>query len=269
MSAASPGHPSPSSLQFMPIRLPMTFHQAILKMSPMSILANQAMTEVNLEMVMDTLLHHLNPQHNLQHLHHGPPGGPPPLNLANPVLPTQAPALTQPIAMLAVPPVRLLPDDTVVCVVGHIFAPPSGTILLDIVSLSAFLGDPTSEQYEDKIPDDTSVAVWAMGVVLNNAEYASDSQICTFNIAVADYVCDGTKSFVLECLYDGNSVWWNCTPTPNVNTTIYMYGTLRGVNGQGNLRVAMANVTLNVGPAMLSPSTPRRGRNPPSPRDGP
>ncbi|KAF8514800.1 hypothetical protein JB92DRAFT_2602360, partial [Gautieria morchelliformis] len=45
----------------------------------------------------------------------------------------------------------LLPDDTVVCVVGRIFAPPSGTILLDVFSLTAYPGDPASEQYEDAI----------------------------------------------------------------------------------------------------------------------
>ncbi|KAF8518805.1 hypothetical protein JB92DRAFT_2711880, partial [Gautieria morchelliformis] len=87
----------------------------------------------------------------------------------------------------------LLPDDTVVRIVGRIFA-PSGTILLDVFSLTAYPGDPASEQYEDAIPNDTSVAVWGVGAVLNNMEYASDSQTCTFNLAVADYVRDGTKS---------------------------------------------------------------------------
>ncbi|KAF8531287.1 hypothetical protein JB92DRAFT_3105448 [Gautieria morchelliformis] len=99
------------------------------------------------------------------------------------------------------------------------------------------------------------------GAVLNNAECASDSQTRTFNLAVADYVRDGTKSFVLECLYDGNSVRWSRTPTPNINTAIYMYGSLRGVNPQGNLTIAVDNVMLNVGPATVGPSTPGRGRN--------
>ncbi|KAF8531357.1 hypothetical protein JB92DRAFT_2825118 [Gautieria morchelliformis] len=166
------------------------------------------------------------------------------------------------------PPGRLLPDDTIVRVVGHIFAPPSGTILLDVFSLTAYPGDPASEQYEDAIPNDTSVAVWGVGAVLNNAEYASDSQTRTFNLAVANYVRDGTKSFVLECLYDGNSVRWSRMPTPKVNTAIYMYGTLRGVNAQGNLTIAVDNVALNIGPATIGPSTPGRGRNAPPGRDG-
>ncbi|KAF8488131.1 hypothetical protein JB92DRAFT_1452186 [Gautieria morchelliformis] len=184
---------------------------------------------------------------------------------------------------------RLLPDDTIVRVIGRIFAPPSSPILMDVISLMAYPGDPTSDEYEDGIPDDPSVAIWMVGAVLNNAEVDADPQTRAFNLAVSDYVRDGPKAFILEsvsflclfffhlcmaervflrCVYNGNSVRWSRAPAPNVNTAIYAYGTFRKVNEHGNLSIIVDNVALNVGPATLGPCSPGRAKLPPSGKDG-
>ncbi|KAF8512347.1 hypothetical protein JB92DRAFT_2723569, partial [Gautieria morchelliformis] len=150
-------------------------------------------------------------------------------------------------------------DHTDARVVGRIFAPPSSPILMDIISLTAYPGDPTSDDYEIGVPDDSSVAVWTVGAVLDNAKVDADSQTRAFNLAVSDYFRDGTKTFALECVYDGNSVHWSRAPAPNVNMAIYAYGTFRKVNEHGNLSIVVDNVALNVGPATLAPCSFREG----------
>ncbi|KAF8499968.1 hypothetical protein JB92DRAFT_2548892, partial [Gautieria morchelliformis] len=84
----------------------------------------------------------------------------------------------------------LVRDDTIVRLMGRIFAPPSSKILMDIMSLTPYPGNPTSDHYEENVPDDMLVAVWAVGAFLNNAEYCDDSKTHTFNLAVSDYVRD-------------------------------------------------------------------------------
>ncbi|KAF8464820.1 hypothetical protein JB92DRAFT_2774885, partial [Gautieria morchelliformis] len=89
---------------------------------------------------------------------------------------------------------------TVACVVGRIFAPASGNVMMDAFSIIPYPGDASSEEYEDNLPDDTSVTVWAIGAVLNNTMHDADSSTCRFNIAVADYIREGSKPFFIECV---------------------------------------------------------------------
>ncbi|KAF8527224.1 hypothetical protein JB92DRAFT_2826302 [Gautieria morchelliformis] len=112
------------------------------------------------------------------------------------------------------------------------------------MSIVPYPGDPASDNYEENIPNDTSVA--------NNAEYGADSKTRLFDLAVSDYVQDGMKSFMLGCIYDGNSVRWNRMPAPNVNTAIYFYGLLKDINDQGNLSIVVDNVALNLGAGTLN-----------------
>ncbi|KAF8488618.1 hypothetical protein JB92DRAFT_3206701 [Gautieria morchelliformis] len=82
----------------------------------------------------------------------------------------------------------LLQDDTIVRVFGRIFAPPSSKILMDVTSIVPYPGDPASDNYEENIPNGTSVAIWGVGAVVNNAEYGADSKTRLFDLAVSDYV---------------------------------------------------------------------------------
>ncbi|KAF8466773.1 hypothetical protein JB92DRAFT_2773819, partial [Gautieria morchelliformis] len=145
-------------------------------------------------------------------------------------------------------------DDTIVRVFGRIFAPPSSKILMDVTSIVPYPGDPASDNYEENIPNDTSVAIWGVGAVVNNAEYGADSKTRLFDLAVSDY-CFQIQSpdwLFFRCIYDGNSVQWNRTPAPNVNTAIYFYGLLKDVNDQGNLSIVVDNVVLNLGAGTLN-----------------
>ncbi|KAF8532446.1 hypothetical protein JB92DRAFT_3138414 [Gautieria morchelliformis] len=146
----------------------------------------------------------------------------------------------------------LLPDNTIAHIVGRIFGPPSSKVLMDVISIVPYPGDPKADNYEDNIPDDTSVAIWGVGAVISNAEYGADSKMCIFNLAISDYVRDATKSFTLGCIYDGNSVRWNRTPAPNINTVIYVYGLLKDVDEQGNLSIVVDHVALNLGSGTIA-----------------
>ncbi|KAF8497297.1 hypothetical protein JB92DRAFT_2625756, partial [Gautieria morchelliformis] len=114
----------------------------------------------------------------------------------NTVLQTTHEDMTIPVDLCVYSPPGecLLPDNTIARIVGHIFAPPSSKVLMDVISIVPYPGDPKADSYEDNIPDDTSVAIWGVGAVINNAEYGADSKTCFFNLAVSDYVRDGTKS---------------------------------------------------------------------------
>ncbi|KAF8523189.1 hypothetical protein JB92DRAFT_3264818, partial [Gautieria morchelliformis] len=123
---------------------------------------------------------------------------------------------------------------------------------MDVLSIVPYPGDQKADNYEDNILDDTSVAIWGVGAVINNAEYGANSKTRFFNLAVSDYVRDGTKSFMLGCIYHGNSVCWSRTPAPNINTVIYVYGLLKDVNEQGNLSIVVDHVALSLGSGTIA-----------------
>ncbi|KAF8496609.1 hypothetical protein JB92DRAFT_2630600, partial [Gautieria morchelliformis] len=85
---------------------------------------------------------------------------------------------------------KLLRDDTIVHVVGRVYAASSTRVLMDAVSVMAYPGDPSSDEYEDGIPNNKVVVVWGLGAVLNNAETDPDSNTRKFNLGVLDYVRD-------------------------------------------------------------------------------
>ncbi|KAF8517111.1 hypothetical protein JB92DRAFT_3307315, partial [Gautieria morchelliformis] len=94
---------------------------------------------------------------------------------------------------------KLLCDNTVAHVVGRMYA-ASSTKVLDGVSVTTYPGNPSSDDYEDTIPDNNIVVVWALGAVLHNAETDLDTNLQQFNLGVSDYVCGGTKTFIIECI---------------------------------------------------------------------
>ncbi|KAF8482220.1 hypothetical protein JB92DRAFT_3132620 [Gautieria morchelliformis] len=102
-----------------------------------------------------------------------------------------------------------------------------------------------------------------MGAIVN-VEYASHSHTHTFNVAVADYVRDCTNSFLLECICNDDCLPPNQSPTLDIGTSIYVYGTLHGINAYGNLNIAVDDLTLNVAPSFMGPLLPCRHSNLPS-----
>ncbi|KAF8520706.1 hypothetical protein JB92DRAFT_2828116 [Gautieria morchelliformis] len=111
-----------------------------------------------------------------------------------------------------------------------------------------------------------SVAVSAISTIVN-AEYDSHSRTHTFNLAVADYVRDCMNSFLLECVCHHDSLPHNQSPTLDVGTSVYVYGTLRGMNTFGQLNIALDDVTVNIAPDFMGPVLPHHLSNHPSPMD--
>ena len=73
-------------------------------------------------------------------------------------------------------------------------------ILLEAIHIVPVPGDPTSEAYEDSVPDFCFPAIFAQGCVIN--EY-QEEQLCviTFPMVVSDYICGGTKQSTLQYVY--------------------------------------------------------------------
>ncbi|KAF8588292.1 hypothetical protein K439DRAFT_1406623 [Ramaria rubella] len=146
----------------------------------------------------------------------------------------------------------LFRDCTVVNVIGRLFAPSEGTFLIDVLNIVPFPGNPEDdEDYESSIVDDTSVKIWAIGTVIDNAEQWTDGSSRIFSVAVSDYVRDKIRHFQISCLLDGTSGRWTKTPNPNINTTIYVYGVLNDVSCNGNLILNLQSITLNIGREMV------------------
>ncbi|KAF8587846.1 hypothetical protein K439DRAFT_1336996 [Ramaria rubella] len=91
----------------------------------------------------------------------------------------------------------LLPDFTVINIFGRLFTPSVGNFLIDTFSMVAFPGNPNNENYKASVIDDTSVKIWGVGIVLNNAEQWKDGCSRIFQLGMSDYVCDNTRHFQL------------------------------------------------------------------------
>ncbi|KAF8587865.1 hypothetical protein K439DRAFT_1544135 [Ramaria rubella] len=140
-------------------------------------------------------------------------------------------------------------DSTVVNLFGRIFAPSDGKAMIDGISMVPYPGDPANkEKYESSILDDTSVKIWAVGTVLNNAELWKDGSLRIFNLAVSDYIRDKTRHFQLSCLLDGTSGQWNKIQNPNPNSVVYVFGVMKDISDEGNIIVELQSIALNIGP---------------------
>lgn len=89
----------------------------------------------------------------------------------------------------------ILHDETTVHVVGRFFAPPSGVVLIDVLSLTPFPGNPSDDGYDDNLPHDPTPRITIVGGVTNNPPSTDDS-LRSFNVNVSEYVRDFNKTFL-------------------------------------------------------------------------
>ena len=82
----------------------------------------------------------------------------------------------------------LLADETAVHIVGRFFAPPSGTILIDTLSLTPFPGNPCDDTYEDLLPNNTTLRITVVGGVSTTARTSSEETSRGFDLHVTEYV---------------------------------------------------------------------------------
>jgi hypothetical protein len=99
-----------------------------------------------------------------------------------------------------------LQDDTVAFVVARAFAPPRGVfgkVLLDAYHIVPMPGDPSSDSYDEQLPDFPNPLVFAMGVVTSRPATCDTvpglpGSVMTFTLTLSEYVRGGAKESTLE-----------------------------------------------------------------------
>ncbi|KAF8506207.1 hypothetical protein JB92DRAFT_3122297 [Gautieria morchelliformis] len=143
-------------------------------------------------------------------------------------------------------------DKTLLPVDVRVYSPMNDSALPDLTVdayvLTPFPGDPVSSEYDGHLPETTTAYVWALGTVMTGLEQKSDGKSRSFNLAVSEFVHDGTKYFTVH------SNRWRNAPTPAVNSSLMVFSSCATVDGQGNPTVSILSITLNVGSAVVPPS---------------
>jgi len=145
----------------------------------------------------------------------------------------------------------MLPDDSVVHVIGRLNAPPNSTIVLDSFVCSVYPGDPSDDGYQDGIPSDLVPLVWVVGGVASKTAIVDASKSRQFDLAVSEYVRDSTKAYIVHIYLEGSSSRWTKTTDPSPSTAMYAIGRLKGRSPAGNLVIDASAITLNLGPSSL------------------
>ncbi|KAH7904539.1 hypothetical protein BJ138DRAFT_1019010 [Hygrophoropsis aurantiaca] len=141
----------------------------------------------------------------------------------------------------------ILPDNTVAFVVAKAFFPNNDTVLLDASHVIPMPGDPSSDDYDNFLPDCPYPFLIGLGSVPSKFELLPDGVSKTFNVISSDFIRDGVKSSTIQCAYNGSRARWSKTPAPNVNSVVQFFGTLDNASHSGDVRVNVDNIVLNVG----------------------
>lgn len=94
-----------------------------------------------------------------------------------------------------------LPDNTVAFLLARAYIPDSGDAILDVIHMYPFPGDPTSDHYEDNIPDILHPYAVAVGHVSGNGIVLADGQSKSFPISASQYVRDGPRASTLRSVF--------------------------------------------------------------------
>lgn len=85
-------------------------------------------------------------------------------------------------------------DGTIAIIVAKAHFPSNGVSFLEAMFVFPFPGDPTSPDYETRIPDFIIPIAFVIGTVLNAAQQLSQSSTARFfNMLTSEYVRDGIK----------------------------------------------------------------------------
>ncbi|KAI0640433.1 hypothetical protein C8Q79DRAFT_921702, partial [Trametes meyenii] len=93
-----------------------------------------------------------------------------------------------------------LPDDTIVFLVAKLHLRPNDSALLDAVQLFPVPGNPSSETYQDNVPDMPYPNIYAIGVVQGKHEVLADGKSRGFTLNVSERVHDTAKDSILQCV---------------------------------------------------------------------
>ncbi|KAJ6548625.1 hypothetical protein B0H19DRAFT_1161441 [Mycena capillaripes] len=141
-----------------------------------------------------------------------------------------------------------LPDGTVAFALCKAQSSPNAVISLDAVTFIPMPGDPTSNSYDDHLPDVHTSFVFAIGHITGAAETLDDGHSSrAFPLAVSDYVGNGTAASTIQAVYDLSTARFKSTPIPALNSCVEIYGACRELNPTGILRIKVESIALNVG----------------------
>ncbi|KAF8143484.1 hypothetical protein K438DRAFT_1875824 [Mycena galopus ATCC 62051] len=189
----------------------------------------------------------------------------------------------------------MLPDRTVASAVctaqSNVTAPTaespaSNSIFLDALTFVVLPGNPSTDSYNDQLPDEFTSMAYGVGRVSGSPQVLDDGHASrVITVGVSDYVRGDTKASTVQCIFDLSTARWTRAPTPLANTVMQFYGLCRDLNPAGTLRIKVESTALNIGsnaPAPTdntqtltstssAPVTPAKWRkfDPPSPSSGP
>ncbi|KAJ7462782.1 hypothetical protein B0H11DRAFT_1734991 [Mycena galericulata] len=144
---------------------------------------------------------------------------------------------------------QTLPDNTVVLTVGQIIFPAGGAdALMDAIRVVPFPGDPTSDAYQDNMPDFPVPSIIGLGHVLSPHHTLQDGKSRAWPVTVGAYVQDTNQTCTIECVYDGSSKRWASTNVPARGTCIQFGGHCREISTTGIMRLNLDYIVLNVAP---------------------
>ena len=165
------------------------------------------------------------------------------------------------------------PDDTVAFVVAKAYVPPvnfSKTVLLDAILMIPVPGDPSSIEYDERVPDLCTPLVFGIGTVAAAQDSAPNTPVY-FPTTVSDFVRGSPKQTVIQyvlpllhcshvthcffffsCRLDKSIARWRNVPTPNRGALICFLGTCFQLLQSGHLCVDLLNIVFLAN----TPSTP-------------
>ncbi|KAI0668642.1 hypothetical protein C8Q78DRAFT_1081033 [Trametes maxima] len=162
------------------------------------------------------------------------------LNIYGARLETPSP---QSFVFIAPPNDTPLPDDTIIFLVAKLHLWPNDITLLDAIQLFPVPGDPSSEFYQDNIPDMPYPNIYAIGVVQGKHEVLANGKSRGFTLNVSD------------CVVDGSPRWIN-VPPPSPNSFIYVLGSCVSIRGDGALSISLLQLLFNLSPPQSAPGPP-------------
>ncbi|KAI6146285.1 hypothetical protein BKA82DRAFT_544335 [Pisolithus tinctorius] len=143
-----------------------------------------------------------------------------------------------------------LADDTIAFVLARPYIPtsiPKDAILLEASNVVAVPGDPSSEEYESRVPDSPWPYVFGLGTVSSRAITLPDGASKAFSVVSSDYVRDANMTSTVVCTIDSSHPRWRRTPVPNQNSMVFYSGHFSGAAAGGGITVGLKNITLYVG----------------------
>ncbi|KAF5351447.1 hypothetical protein D9758_013532 [Tetrapyrgos nigripes] len=154
------------------------------------------------------------------------------------------------IRMWHCPGSQLLLDNTCVFLFAKWFVPSNDSpVVLKPLYLYPFPGNPTDDDYQDRLPDFHVPVTVFTGTVLstaNNNVPLSYAQTKTFVVASSEFITGTVQSFSLRMCMDPTSPRWTKVPVPNVSNLVYAVGPICGFYNN-TLHVDLSSVVLNLG----------------------